>query len=138
MLQCVAVCCSVLQCVAMRCSAMQCGAVAISGCCNTTDNAAIYRVGNIIVLQSVAVSCSHCATCDAFQEHVFTLICDVADVYRVRNISVLQCVAVCCNVLQCVAVSARQRQQNERIPVVSVVHSLSIPCVPLSSLVVVA
>ena len=74
MLQCVAVCCSVLQCVAVCCSVLQCAAV----CCS--------------MLQCVAVCCSvlQCvAAC-----------CSVLQCVAVCC-SVLQCVALCCSVLPC-------------------------------------
>jgi len=71
MLQCFAVYCSVLQCVAVCCSVLQCVAV----CCG--------------VLHYVAV---WCCWCSATSIHV--AVCH----------NVLQCVAVCCSVLHCVAV----------------------------------
>ena len=77
MLQCVAVCCSVLQCVAVCCSVMQC----VAPCCSALQYVAV----RCRMLQFVAVRCNalQCAaTC-----------CNV-----------LQCVAICCHVLQCGAV----------------------------------
>ena len=50
MLQCVAVCCSVLQCAAVCCSVLQCVAV----CCSVLQCAAVC----LSVLQCVAVCCS--------------------------------------------------------------------------------
>jgi len=91
-LQCVAVCCSVLQCVAsvfresssvlqciaVRCSALQCVAV----CCSVLQCVArVFRESNS-VLQCVAVRCK-CLS-------------------RIK-----QCVAVRCSVLQCVAVRCK-------------------------------
>ena len=95
MLQCVAVCCSVLQCVAVIlrnvkyisqffsmkhilvcCSVLQCVAV----CCS--------------VLQCVAVILRNVNYFSQFFSMKHILMC----------CSVLQCVAVCCSVLQCVAV----------------------------------
>ena len=76
MLQCVAVCCSVVQCVAVCCSVLQCVAV----CCSVLQCVAVRRMRKEtmrrnqlahIVLQCVAVCCS-----------------------------ALQCVAVCFSVLQ--------------------------------------
>ena len=73
MLQCVAVCCSVLQCVAVCCSVLQCVAV----CCSVS-----------LSLPSPV----NCEVSDKFFQCV-----------AVRCSSVLQCVAVCCSVLLCVA-----------------------------------
>ena len=98
MLQCVAVCCSVLQCVAACCSASQCVAVRRS------------------VLLYVAVCCSvllvnliHVSHIDGLcttYERVTSLIRTNHVSYFVVQVdvccSVLQCVAVCCSVLQCV------------------------------------
>jgi len=74
-LQCVAVCCSVLQCVAVCCRVLQCDAV----CCS--------------VLQCVAVCCS-------------VISWDPLRItFLVQNrCSMSQCVAVCRSVSQCVAV----------------------------------
>jgi len=77
-LQCVAVCCSVLQCVAdsvLQCVAVCCGVLrCVAVCCSVLSSAADSCVAEG-VLRCVAVC-----------------------------FSVLQCVAVCCSVLQCVAV----------------------------------
>ena len=81
MLQCAAVCCSVLQRVAACCSVLQCVAV----CCSVVRCSAVW----CSALQRV---------CFAPIASGFVLQC-VAVCY-----SVLQCVAVCCTVLQCVAV----------------------------------
>jgi len=77
LLQCLAVCCSVLQCVAVCCSVLQRVAACFGSSClhvgwrlYKTDPVAVF----CSVLQCVAVCCS-----------------------------VLQCVAVCCSVLQCVS-----------------------------------
>ena len=72
-LQCVTVCCNVMQCVAVCCSVLQCVAV----CCS--------------VLQCVAewISSHRAPRPSLFQNPVCC--------------SVLQCVAVCCSELQCVA-----------------------------------
>ena len=73
MMQCVAVCCSVLQCVAVCCSVLQCVAV----CCS----AAHMKVNqNRTPRESAQVCVLQCA-----------LQCDAV------------CVAVCCSALQCVA-----------------------------------
>jgi len=101
-MQCVAVCCSVLQCVAVCCIVLQCVAM----CCN--------------VLQCVAVCCSvlQCASCNQTSSNLadqhahpwvgVAMCCRVLQCFTVwstsRFYSMLQCVAVCCSVLQCVAV----------------------------------
>ena len=74
-LQCVAVCCSVLQCVAVCCSVYQCVAVL-----SISVNAYI----SCSMVQCVAVCCSVIEVC--------------------QRIHQLQCVAACCSVLRCVAV----------------------------------
>jgi len=96
-LQCVAVCCSVLQIVIVRCvccSVLQCGSV----------------------LQCVAVYCSksQCVTGRYRSLHCVALCCgvlifrlayaeEIGAIYTQVCCSVLQCVAVCCSVLQCAA-----------------------------------
>ena len=75
---CTTVRCSVLQCVAVCCSGLQCVAVCCGVCCN--------------VLQCVAVRCS-------------VLQCHLQQQKPGRTLA-LRCVAVCCGVLQCVAVSS--------------------------------
>ena len=72
MLQCVAVCCSVLQCVALCCSELQCVAV----CCSELQCVAVC----CSVLQCVAVRCS------AFDSSLYLSVC------------LFQRVAVCCSV----------------------------------------
>ena len=53
MLQCVAVCCSVLQCAAVCCSVLQCAAVCYSTlqctavCCNVLQDAAVYYMSHV-------------------------------------------------------------------------------------------
>ena len=82
MLQCVAVCCSVLQCAAVCCSMLQCVAV----CCSAMLQMRVRRIVIVVqkgpVLQCVAVCVEACVA----------VFCNV-----------LQHVAVCCSVLQCVA-----------------------------------
>ena len=75
-LQCVAVCCSVLQCVAVCCSVSQCVAV----CC------------------SVSLQPFYSAYTPSLLLHTRS------NTWLVDCICVLPCVAVCCSVLQCVAV----------------------------------
>ena len=89
MLQCAAVCCSVLQCAAVCCSALQCVAV----CCSVLQCAAVC----CSVLQCAAVCCSvlHCVV----------VYCSVLQCVAVCRCA-LQCAAVCYNVLQRVAVIA--------------------------------
>jgi len=83
MMQCVAVCGSVLQYIAVCCSLVQCVAVCgsvlqyVAVCCSLVQCVAVC----CIVLQCVAVFCS-----------------------VLQYGSMLQCLAVCCSVLQCVSV----------------------------------
>jgi len=105
-LQCVAVCCSVLQCDAVRCmchSKLQCVAV----CCSMLQWVAVcYSV----LLQYVAMSYVRCvllqsnAGCIAI--HMLQCVTVCYSVLQCVTVccSVLQCVAVCCSVLQCIAV----------------------------------
>ena len=88
MLQCVAVCCSVLQCVAVCCSVLQCVAV----CCS----AYISRPRTSAMVPHLRP--------ESFQDESHHVCCSVLQCVAVCC-SVLQCVAVCCSVLQCVAVS---------------------------------
>ena len=87
MLQCVAVCRSVLRCVAVCCSVLQCAAVCRS------------------VLQRAAVCCSvlQCAAVCCSVLQCMTVCCSVLQRAAVCC-SVLQCAAVCCSVSQCFAV----------------------------------
>jgi len=93
-LQCVAVCCSVLQCVAVCCSV----------CCSVLQ----------CVLQCVAVYCGvlQCVVVTSLKEAA------IRRVYLCCNMccSVLQCVAVCCSVLQCVAVTSLKEYATRRVP----------------------
>jgi len=84
-LQCVAVCCSVLQRVAACCSVLQ--------CVDTKTIAVHIGVCVVHVLRCVAVCCSasqRVAVCCSMVQ------CDAV------CCSVLQCLAACCSVLQCV------------------------------------
>ena len=81
-LQCVAVCCSVLQCAAGRSNMLPCGAV----CCRVVQCVAVCSN----VLRCVAVCCSASL--------------GVAKVYLFCT-GVLQCTAVCCNVPQYIALA---------------------------------
>ena len=108
MLQCVAVCCSVLQCGAVCCSVLQCGAV----CCSVLQCVAVC----CSVLQCVAVCCSvlQCAAvcCNVLKRvavccHALQCVagcCRVLQGVAARYSVMLQCVAICCSVLQCNAV----------------------------------
>jgi len=116
MLQCVAVCCSVLQCVAVCFCAMY-RPTSISWRARHLQHVA----GVYIVLQCVAVCCSllqRVAACYSLVQSV-TVCCSMmyrstsifGRAQRLHNVtggavccSVLQCVAVCCSVLQRVAV----------------------------------
>ena len=120
MLQCVAVCCSVLQCVAhinqenLKSRSQVSYLRVTSHMCNTNRSyTARIEIGEskvcCSVLQCVAVCCSvlqcvHiCATQSTLTQHIST---PIILTYEDREIqSVLQCVAVCCSVFQCVAVS---------------------------------
>jgi len=121
-LQCVAVCCSVLQCVAVCrhtepepssavccsvlvgcvavcCSVLQCVAV----CCSVFHLRQCVAVCWSGVLQCVAVCCSVLQCVDTRNpSHLRQCVADISWVCC----SVLQCVAVCCSVLQCVPSSA--------------------------------
>ena len=132
MLQCVAVCCSVLQCVtkqstttrhtrpvtnlkssvthqksvlqcvAVWCSVLQCVAV----CCSVLQCVVVY----CNVLQCVAVCCS-----------VLQSVAECCSVLQCAAVccSVLRCVAVCCSVLQCVAVCCSVLQVNAQAKVLA-------------------
>jgi len=94
MLQCVAVCCSVLPCVAVCCRVLQCVAV----CCSTYT----YLLQALDLLGAHLLQLRHrhllhiCNVWKQFLDAIGRLITVCC--------SVLQCVAVCCSVLQCVAV----------------------------------
>jgi len=97
MLQCIAVCCSVLQCVAVCCSVLQCVAV----WCSVMQYIAVY----CSVLQCVAVLLWNTTFwLRRRASGMFIYDCSVLQCVAVRC-SALQCVAVCCSVLQCLAVS---------------------------------
>jgi len=81
LLQCVAVCCSVLQCVAVCCSVL----------CGSRDETHIRTCPQVSVFQLVAVCCS-VVQCVA-------VCCNL-----------LQCLKACCSVSQCVAVCRRPPQ----------------------------
>ena len=130
MLQCVAVCCSVLQCVAVCCSVLQC--VAVCGVICMTHRDVTTRViavseysGELIVDKTISPpiytplyqqSAHHyiknnqltniyttLSTISSPQLQCVAVCCSVLQCVAVCR-SVLQCVAVCCSVLQCVAV----------------------------------
>jgi len=89
-LQCVAVCCSVLPCVVVCCRVLQCVAVC---CCATfwrNTDAYVWRRQSFIRVTRLIHVCGMTYPC-------------VVECVAVCW-SVLQCVAVCCSVLQCVAV----------------------------------
>ena len=98
MLQCVAVCCSVLQCVAdaLKCVAVRCSVLSVRcrvhyiATCNITNIFFFYEdiFSNRCQLHSHGTK-----QCVALDRRCVAVCC-----------SVLQCVAVCCSVLQCVAV----------------------------------
>ena len=100
-LQCVALCYSLLQCASVYCFVLQ----RVVVCCSILQSNAVC----CSVLQCVAVCCS-VLQC--------TAVC----------CSVLQCVAVCCSVLQCVAVCCRMLQRVAACySVLHVSHHLKIP-----------
>jgi len=92
--QCVAVCCSVLQCVAVCCSVLlQCEAVCCRSCLFTPD----------LQIQ-VCCSISQCvvAVCDSVLQFLFPPTASTApgvlQCAALNYCSVLQCIAVCCSV----------------------------------------
>jgi len=87
MLQCAAVCCSVLQCAVVCCSVLQCVAV----CCSA------WGTRTYCICSYCRQGC-HCGSCSWRYFPCDSIVC----------CSVLQCVAVCCSVLQCVAVLEAQ------------------------------
>ena len=113
MLQCDAVCCSVLQCVAVCCSVLQCVAVRCIRCrpgCQILSVTYEPRPAHDSLhcaLQCVAVRCSalQCVAvrCSALQCVVVR--CSTLQYVAVRC-SALQCAAVRCSVLQCAAMRA--------------------------------
>ena len=117
MVQCGAVCCSVLQCVAVRCSVLQCGAV---WCCERGLSLQVhvckskYVAVCCSVLQRVAVCCSvlQCVAvcCSVLQSDARVSLCE----HMCARVSVLQCVAVCCSVLQCVAHVCQRESAREQ------------------------
>ena len=83
-----AVCCSVLQCVAVCCSVVQCSVVqCVAVCCN------VLKLLRCSLLQSFAEFRSMLQCVGQCVGQCVAVCC-----------SVLQCVAVCCSVLQCGAV----------------------------------
>ena len=118
-LQCVAVCCSILlQCVTVCCSVLQCVAV----CCSVLQvSMAIIRLLCCSVLQCVAV-CYSVLQCVAVR-------CSVLQCVAVCC-SVLQCVAVCCSVLECVGVCCSVLQISMAI---IRLHVLTVPFPDYSS-----
>ena len=101
MLQCVAVCCSVLQCVAVRCCVLQC--VYELRTCNVGANDPEDMVSLVCcsVLQCVAVCCSvlRCvAVCCSVPMKCGKPVTSELTVEETRS---LWCVAACCSALQC-------------------------------------
>jgi len=124
MLQCVAVCCSVLQCVAVRYSL---ASASLGQCVAVLCNFASASFG-----RSVAVSCSALpcvVVCHSVLQPgccIFRMVfCNVLQCWQCVAAccnmlqcaavccSVLQCVAVCCSVFQCVAVSVLRLRAGE-------------------------
>ena len=105
-LQCVAVCCSVLQCVtrclscsvllcvAMYCSVLQCVAVCWSVWLTVQEVLTSDKHTDLLPLQPIALFDPHYRWHQCYSMLQSVAVC----------CSALQCVAVCCSVLQCVAV----------------------------------
>ena len=87
MLQCVAVCCSVLQCVAVCCSVLQCVAHVLYAVCPSLAP---------VVLQYIAVG----------YDAPRVMQCVAACCSLLRVLQCVACVTACCIFLQCVAVSS--------------------------------
>jgi hypothetical protein len=110
----------VLQCVAMCCSVLQCAAAHI---CHVTHWCDVQHLFQDLILQCVAVRCSvlqcvamccsvlQCvAVCCRVLQHIHVMwIVQVtwSTFSKTLHSSVLQCVAVCCSVLQCVVMCCR-------------------------------
>jgi len=86
-LQCVAVCCSVLQCMAVGCTVLRCVAV----CCGLLQYAALLAPP---LISTACCSVVQCGTVYISGTLYFVAVC----------CSVLRCFPVLCSVLQCVAV----------------------------------
>jgi len=106
MLQCVAICCSVLQCVAVCCSVLQCAAV----CCSALHCVAVC----CSVLQCAVEFYHNSAMCQilVFEKKLRSVL---AVALPLRTRTPLHCVAVCCSVLQCVAMR-RSASQCVAVP----------------------
>ena len=113
MLQCAAVCCSVLQYVAVCCSMLQC--VATEWCCVAVCRSVLQCVTNTRARYGANKVASN-SSAAPLQKSVPVLKCASCGV--LQSFSVMQCVAVCCSVfssvavycsvLQCVAVGCRE------------------------------
>ena len=100
MLQCLAVCCSVLQCVAVCCCVLQCVSAFRSRPRSSISHLIVQNCG---AWQCVAVCCSvllgHSKNALAFHLRLFSVVV-YCRLLRCTVLSVLQCVAVWCCVLQ--------------------------------------
>jgi len=110
MLQCGAVCCSVLQCVAVCCSVLQC-VVRAPVWCSTGHHclrraSERWRVNALATIQNVMALITSPIRRPIRAERAHNVLQYVANMLECVAVycSVLQCVAVCCSVLQCVAV----------------------------------
>jgi len=101
--QCVAVCCSMLQCVAVCCSMLQCvQCVAVSMCCYCVSQPNLRLWVLHVWYKCVAVCCSvlqYVAVCPVCCSVYMLLLCQSA---KRACVGVARVVQVCCSVLQCV------------------------------------
>ena len=106
MLQCVAVCCSVLQCVAVCCSVVLQHLVAMSSISACCSHSLCLSRRILLMLQCVAVCCS-VLKCDVAVCHCNMMCCSVLlsqPLPVLPYIAYMQCIVVgcCCVLLQCV------------------------------------
>jgi len=99
-LQCVAVCCSVLQYIAVRERVHAKNATRAPGQRAKTNHLDVHSVCSV----SLQHNATHCNTLQHTATHRNALVNRTCVNLSIYTFSVLQCVAVCCSVLQCVAV----------------------------------
>ena len=103
MLQCVAVCCSVLQCVAVYCSVLQC----VAACCRLVQRVAVWcRVLQCVIQPTRSRIYFHSRFHPWFRSVEFS---DSVLQYFTVCYIMLQSVAVCCSLLQSVTKPTRPR-----------------------------